>query len=77
MPNANNQSRRLYMAKNLTAQVAGGDPQAGKSASTVGELAAQVGAEGYVATVNGELADSNQSLNDYEFVAFAKPVKAG
>lgn len=65
------------MANKLQAQVAGGDVQANQSASTVGELAKKVGAEGYVATVNGEPADNNQELNDYEFVSFAKPVKAG
>lgn len=65
------------MAKNLQAQVAGGNVQTNKSAATVAELAKQVGAEGYIATVNGEPADLDQELNDYEFVAFAKPVKAG
>lgn len=65
------------MAKNLQVQVSGGAVQSGKTANTVADLASQVGARGYVATVNGETADADQKLNDYEYVAFAKPVKAG
>lgn len=63
------------MAK-VTAQVMGGAPQQ-KEADTVGELADQVGASGYTATVNGEPEGSDYALQDYEFVAFAKAVKAG
>ena len=57
-------------------QVAGGSIQA-KEADTVEELAQMVGAIGYVATVNGEPVDGDYELSDYEFVSFAKPVKAG
>jgi sulfur carrier protein ThiS len=57
-------------------QVAGGSIQS-KEADTVEELAIMMGAVGYVATVNGEPVDSNYELSDYEFVSFAKPVKAG
>jgi hypothetical protein len=67
----------LEMARNITVQVAGGAQQAGKSADTVGELAEQVGATGYQATVNGEPAGNDESLDDYNFVSVAKPVKAG
>ena len=63
------------MAK-VQVQVAGGSIQQ-KEVGTVGELAAQVGANGYQATVNGEPVNDNYSLSDFEFVSFAKPVKAG
>lgn len=57
-------------------QVAGGAIQ-NKEADTVEGLSAQVGAAGYIATVNGEPQDGDYELNDFEFVSFAKPVKAG
>lgn len=57
-------------------QVAGGSIQA-KDADTVGDLATQVGAQGYIATVNGEPQEYTFTLSDYEFVSFAKAVKAG
>lgn len=63
------------MAK-VQVQVAGGSIQQ-KEADTVSELAGIVGASGYVATVNGEPQEGNYKLEDYEFVSFAKPVKAG
>lgn len=63
------------MAK-VQVKVAGGSIQE-KSADTVGDLARMVGAEGYQAAVNGEPVDDHYELEDYEFVSFAKPVKAG
>lgn len=63
------------MAK-VQVQVAGGDIQQ-KEADTVGELQTLVSAEGYTAAVNGEPEGSDYELSDYEFVSFAKPVKAG
>lgn len=63
------------MAK-VNVQVAGGSIQQ-KEAATVGDIKAIMGAQGYVATVNGEPADDNYELEEYEFVALAKPVKAG
>lgn len=57
-------------------KVAGGAIQE-KEAETVGELASLVNATGYQATVNGEPVDADHELTDFEFVAFAKPVKAG
>jgi hypothetical protein len=63
------------MAKVQT-QVAGGSIQQ-KEADTIGELAQMVGADGFVATVNGEPEGEDYELNDFEFVSFAKPVKAG
>lgn len=63
------------MAK-VQVQVAGGTIQS-KEASTVAGLSEMVGAAGYVATVNGEPQDGSYSLSDFEFVSFAKAVKAG
>lgn len=60
-------------------QVAGGSPQM-KTASTVGELAKQLGVEGYQATKNGEPAEYSEKLygeDGSDFVTFAKPSKAG
>lgn len=63
------------MAK-VQVQVAGGSIQQ-KEADTIGELASLVNAGGYVATVNGEPENPDYDLSDFEFVSFAKPVKAG
>lgn len=63
------------MAK-VQVQVAGGTIQH-KEAETISELAAMVNAGGYCAAVNGEVVCGDHELSDYEFVSFAKPVKAG
>ena len=63
------------MAK-VQVQVAGGAIQQ-KDVGTIGELAKVVGAAGYQATVNGEPVTDGYGLSDFEFVSFAKPVKAG
>lgn len=60
----------------IQVKVAGGDIQE-KQADTVGELAQALGLESYTAAVNGEPVDADYELQDYEFVSFAKPVKAG
>lgn len=57
-------------------QIAGGEIRKEK-ATTVGQLKTKVGAEGYQATVNGEAEGDSYVLSEYEFVAFAKQVKAG
>lgn len=63
------------MAK-VQVQVAGGSIQQ-KEAACIEDLANAVGAAGYIATVNGEAVDKTYRLTDYEFVSFAKAVKAG
>lgn len=63
------------MAK-VQVKVAGGEIQE-RQANTVEELASQLGVGSYTATVNGEPVDGDYELEDYEFVSFAKPVKAG
>jgi hypothetical protein len=70
----------LYNKENtlakVTVQVAGGDPQQ-KEAETVADLMSSMNLEGHTATVNGEPEDGSYELEDFEFVTFAKKVKAG
>lgn len=63
------------MAK-VQAQVAGGSIKQ-IAASTVRDAKAKMNCAGYTATVNGDPADDSYELSDFEFVALAKPVKAG
>lgn len=63
------------MAK-VQVKVAGGEIQE-REARTVGELARAMSVDSYTALVNGEPVDASYELSDYEFVSFAKPVKAG
>lgn len=63
------------MAK-VQVQVAGGSIQQ-KNSTTIRGLKCEVNAQGYQAAVNGEPVDDTHVLSDYEFVTFAKPVKAG
>jgi len=66
------------MAKQVTAQVAGGQPKLVKNVDTVEELRDKLELGGdYTATVNGEVADNDTELNDYEFISFAQKVKGG
>ena len=46
-------------------------------ADTVADAKRLANAEGFVATVNGDPANDSQELGEYDFVALAKPVKAG
>lgn len=64
------------MAK-VTAQVVGGQAKV-IEVSTVDEVRAALGlSASYEATVNGEPADMEQELEDYEFVTFSEKVKGG
>lgn len=66
-------------AKNITAQVIGGEPQVfDNDLQTVQDAYDALGLEGsYAATVNGEPADMDQELEDFEFVTFSPAVKGG
>jgi hypothetical protein len=65
------------MAKNITAQVTGGQPKV-IEVSTVSEALTALGLTGnYTATVNGEGAEMSDSLSDYSFVTFAEAIKGG
>jgi hypothetical protein len=71
--------RSMTMTKEKTmakVQVAGGSIK-DIAADTVAEAKQLAAAEGYVATVNGEPASDSQELGEFDFVALAKPVKAG
>jgi uncharacterized protein YxjI len=66
------------MAKQVTAQVAGGVPKIQKNVDTVEELRDKLElGNDYTATVNGEVADDEYELSDYEFVSFSQKVKGG
>lgn len=63
------------MAK-VHVQVAGGEIQE-IEADTVADAQKKVNAANYQAAVNGEPVDGDYELEEYQFVTFAKPVKAG
>lgn len=66
------------MANKITAQVLGGETKTYERVGTVSDLRDRLKlGQGYTATVNGEPADDDQELNDYEFVSFAPAVKGG
>lgn len=65
-------------AKNVTAQVLGGEAIVLEGVETVGDALKELELEGnYTATVNGEPADMDQELEDYEFISFSSAVKGG
>lgn len=63
------------MAK-VQVQVTGGSIQQ-KEADTVGGLKSQLNLTNYSAQVNGEPANDDQELSDFEFVTFTQAVKGG
>ena len=66
------------MATNITGTVMGGTPKAGLNADTVHEVYELMGLSGnYTASVNGEPADMNQELDDYNHVSFSQSIKGG
>ncbi len=66
------------MAKQVTAQVIGGDPRLIKNVDDIKELRLKLDlGSDHSATVNGEPEDDSYELSDYEFVSFAPKVKGG
>ena len=65
------------MANNIIAQVMGGQPQAGLSANTVGEVKQKLGVPNHQATVNGVPANDDQQLSDYQMVTLSTAIKGG
>ena len=66
------------MAKTITAQAIGGEQKTNLEADTVADLKEQLGLNGnYTATVNGQPADEDQELVDFNHVTFAPSVKGG
>ena len=64
--------------KKITAQVIGGESQVLEDCDSVQEAYDELGLDGdYTASVNGEPADMDQELNEYEFVTFSSAVKGG
>lgn len=62
------------MAK-VTVQVLGGASQVIENVSTLGEAKRRVNAEKHTATINGEPAGDDVSLEDYAFITLAPAVK--
>ena len=66
------------MAKNVQAQVLGSPVKTGLTVGTVGDLVSQLNLDGsYTAMINGEPADMDDELDDYQFVSLAPAVKGG
>lgn len=65
------------MAKNVIAQVLGGDKKVIDSANTVGDIKTQMGVTGYTATVNGDQESDSYELSDGDFVSLSQAVKGG
>ena len=66
------------MAKNVTAQVLGGSAKVLNDVNTVQDVLDALELDGaYAASINGEPAQTDSALNDYEFVSFAPAVKGG
>jgi hypothetical protein len=66
------------MAKNVTAQVTGGQPKVLDGVKNVEEAKAKLGLSGnYTATINGQPAEMKRSLRDFDFISFAEAVKGG
>lgn len=66
------------MAKNISVSVFGGAQKTALELNTVKDAYNALGLSGnYTATVNGDPADLNQELNDYEFVSFTQALKGG
>jgi hypothetical protein len=64
------------MAK-VTAQVLGGEVKVLEDVFDVGEVKAELQVPEHTATVNGEPADDDYELEDYEFVSLSPSVKGG
>ena len=66
------------MSNKITGQVLGGAVKVMDSVDTVQDVFNELGLTGnYAATINGEPAEMDSELNDYELVHFAPSVKGG
>lgn len=67
------------MARKVTAQVMGGQAQTFDGVDTIGDLKEKLGlgSANYAASINGDPADNDDELEDFNFVSFAPPVKGG
>lgn len=65
-------------SKNVTGHVVGGQPKLFDDCETVGCIKKRLAVEtGYVASVNGDPADDDYELSDYDHVSLAPAVKGG
>lgn len=62
------------MAK-VTVEIAGSPAQVVEGMNTVGDVKKKFNKTNYIAKVNGDSAEDDQELNDYEFVSLAENVK--
>lgn len=65
------------MAKNVIAQVLGGEKKVLDNVETVGDVKQQLGVTGYTATVNGDTQSDGYDLEDGDFVSLSQAVKGG
>ena len=65
------------MARNITAQVLGGDPKVLHDVHTVRDVKSRLGASTHTVAVNGEPAGDDYQLSDYEHVSLSPAVKGG
>ena len=66
------------MAMNITGQTVGGQAKVFNDMDTVQDVMDALGLSGsYTATINGEPADLDESLEDFSFVSFSESVKGG
>lgn len=66
------------MAKNVIAQVLGGEKKVFDDVNTVSDVKSKLGAStGYTAAINGEPAEDSQTLEDGDVVTLSKAVKGG
>lgn len=65
------------MAKNVIAQVLGGEKKVLDDVYTVADVKAKLGASAYTASVNGSPASDSESLEDGDFVSLSQAVKGG
>ncbi len=65
------------MARNIIAQVLGGEKKVLDGVTTVKDVTDQLGVTGYTATVNGDQQAPHFVLEDGDFVSLAQAVKGG
>ncbi len=66
------------MAKNVIAQILGGDKKVLDDVYTVRDVKSKLGvAEGYTAAVNGDTAEDSEELQEGDVVTLSKALKGG
>lgn len=65
------------MARNIIAQVLGGEKKVLDDVHTVGDVTQKLGVSGYTATVNGDQQKADYQLEDGDFVSLSQAVKGG